>query len=406
MTMTAPGTSSVSSLGTLKLAQAQSLLKEHDLDAWLTVVRESAERPDPSLRFFTDLNFTWSTYFLVTPSSSAALVATFDAPDLIALGLFDEVATYKEGPRAALLKLLDQTHPTRIGINMSEDDALADGITAGLRAQLEGMLAETAYAGRLTSAGPFLAELRSVKLPAERDRVQRAVNETEAMFDRVRDRIRIGMTARDVAALFQTEADQAGAPTAWPRHHCPSVTIGARAPVGHVGPGAEPIAPGSVVHVDFGIVRDGYCSDLQRLWYVAGNGSSEIPEPVRRAHQAIVDGIELAASLLLPGTPGWEIDRDVRDLLVKRGFPEYAHALGHHLGRAVHDGGGVLGPRWERYGKEPYEPVREGSIFTLEPSIYVPDHGMVALEEDVVVTEKGGVFLSRFPREIPILRLA
>jgi Xaa-Pro aminopeptidase len=31
---------------------------------------------------------------------------------------------------------------------------------------------------------------------------------------------------------------------------------------------------------------------------------------------------------------------------------------------------------------------------------------MVALEEDVVVTEAGGVFLSRFPREIPILHPA
>lgn len=406
MTLTAPDASRSASLGARKLAQAQALLKEHDLDAWLTVVRESAERPDPNLRFFTDLDFTWSTFFLVTPASSAALVATFDAPDLIALGLFDEVATYKEGPRAALLKLLDRTHPTRIGINMSEDDALADGITAGLRAQIEGMLAETAYAGRLTSAGPFLTELRSVKLPEERERVQKAVDETEAMFERVHDGLRLGMTAREIARLFQAEADRAGVATAWPRHHCPTVTIGARAPVGHVGPGEEPVAPGSLVHVDFGIVRDGYCSDLQRLWYVAPKDGGEIPEPVRRAHAAIVEGIELAAERLLPGTPGWEIDRDVRDLLVKRGFPEYAHALGHHLGRAVHDGGGVLGPRWERYGKEPYEPVREGSIFTLEPSVYVPDHGMVALEEDVAVTEKGGVFLSRFPREIPILRLA
>jgi Xaa-Pro aminopeptidase len=172
-----------------------------------------------------------------------------------------------------------------------------------------------------------------------------------------------------------------------------------------VGPGDEPIVPGTVVHVDFGIVRDGYRSDLQRLWYVASADGGAVPEPVRRAHATIVEAIELAARELTPGTPGWEVDRDVRDLLVKRGFPEYAHALGHHLGRAVHDGGGVLGPRWERYGKEPYEPVRAGSVFTLEPSIYLPEHGMIALEEDVVVEEKGGVFLSRFPREIPILRL-
>jgi Xaa-Pro aminopeptidase len=406
MTITAPGSTRAASLGSLKLAQAQSLLREHDLDVWLTVVRESADRPDPNLRFFTDLDFTWSTFFLVAPGWSAALVATFDAPDLEALGLFDEVATYKEGPRAALLSLLDRARPTRIGINVSEDDALADGITAGLRSRLEGMLAETAYATRLTSAAPFLTELRSVKLPEERARIERAVDETEAMFDRVRDEVRVGMTARDIASRFQAQADAARVRTAWPRHHCPTVTVGARAPVGHVGPGEEPVVPGSVVHVDFGIVRDGYCSDLQRLWYVPAKGSSEAPEPVRRAYATIVETIERAARDLTPGTPGWEIDRNARDLIVKRGYPEYAHALGHHLGRAVHDGGGVLGPKWERYGREPYEPVREGSVFTLEPSIYVPDHGMVALEEDVVVTETGGVFLSRFPREIPILRTA
>jgi Xaa-Pro dipeptidase len=406
MTITAPGSPRTASLGSLKLAQAQSLLREHDLDIWLTVVRESADRPDPNLRFFTDLDFTWSTFFLVAPGWSAALVATFDAPDLVALGLFDEVATYKEGPRATLLSLLDRSHPTRIGINVSEDDALADGITAGLRSQLERMLADTAYATRLTTAGPFLAELRSVKLPEERARIQRAVDETEGMFDRVRDELRLGMTARDIASRFQAQADAAGVRTAWPRHHCPTVTVGARAPVGHVGPGDEPIGPECVVHVDFGIARDGYCSDLQRLWYVAAKGSSEAPEPVRRAYATIVEAIEQAARDLIPGTPGWEIDRNARDLIVKRGYPEYAHALGHHLGRAVHDGGGVLGPKWERYGKEPYEPVREGSVFTLEPSIYVPDHGMVALEEDVVVTEAGGVFLSRFPREIPILHPA
>jgi Xaa-Pro aminopeptidase len=223
------------------------------------------------------------------------------------------------------------------------------------------------------------------------------------MFDRVRERIRTGMTAREVGVLFQAEADAAGVRTAWPRHHCPTVTVGPSAPVGHVGPGDETIVPGSVVHVDFGIVRDGYCSDLQRLWYVAGKDGS-LPEPVRHAHATIVEAIEMAAQKLTPGTPGWEVDRDVRDLIVRRGFPEYGHALGHHLGRAVHDGGGVLGPRWERYGREPYEPVRQGSVFTLEPSIYVPEHGVIALEEDVVVEENGAAFLSRFPREIPILR--
>ena len=391
-------------LGAQKLAQAQSLLAECGLDAWLTVVRESAERPDPTLRYFLDLDFTWTTFFLVTPTSSAALVATFDAPDLKERGLFDKVVTYKEGPRAALLELLDESRPARIGINVSEHDALADGLTAGLRDSLESLLRGTPHQGHLMSAAPLLFRLRNVKLPDERRRIERAVLETEVMFDRVRDRIRLGMTARQIAEMFHEEAARAGARTAWPVHHCPTVTIGAKSPIGHVGPGDEPVTDGCIVHVDFGIVRDGYCSDLQRIWYVKRDGDA--PEPVRKAYAAVAGAIDATARALLPGAIGWEIDQLARDRIREAGYPEYAHALGHHLGRAVHDGGGVLGPRWERYGEEPYEPVRLGAVYTLEPSVHLPDHGMVSLEEDVVVEEKGGVFLSRFPRELPLLRPA
>lgn len=393
------------SLGALKLAQAQSLLGETGLDAWLIVVRETSERPDPNLRFLVDSDFTWNTYFLVTPHWAGALVATFDAPDLVRLGLFDEVRTYREGPRAALLAMLKERNPRKIGINYSADDALADGLTAGLRDHLIDTVAGTEFAGTLVSAGPFLGALRGVKIPEERALIVRAVEETENIFDRARLKFRLGASAREIAAIFHAEAARAGAATAWSSRYCPTVTIGPRAPIGHVAPGDEALTPGCVVHIDFGIVQDGYCSDLQREWYIAAPNTSLAPEPVLRAYATIVEGIELAARALLPGAIGWEVDQAVRELLVSRGYPEYAHALGHHLGRAVHDGGGVLGPRWERYGREPFEPVREGSIYTLEPSIHLGGYGLVGLEEDVVVGPKGGEFLSRFPRELPVIQI-
>ena len=393
------------SLGSAKLEQSRSLLAEHRLGAWLTLVRESSDRPDPALRFFLDSDFTWNTFFLVTPARTVALVATFDAPDLQASGLFDEVRTYKEGPKAALLEILESLDPKTIGINVSRDDALADGLTAGLRDYLTETLAGTRFADRLISAGKYLGQLRGVKLPEERERVRRAVDRTETMFDQVRDSLRIGMTQRDVAERFHALAAEAGVRTAWPKRHCPTVTIGPRSAVGHVAPGLEPITAGCIVHADFGIALDGYCSDLQRLWYVAATGKSEAPEEVRRAY-ATLEAIDLAAKALRPGALGWEVDAVARGHLTGAGFPDYAHALGHHLGRAVHDGGGVLGPRWERYGSEPFEPVRAGNVYTLEPSIHLPEHGIVSLEEDVVVGESETTFLSRFPRTLPILRLS
>ncbi|HZI88814.1 MAG TPA: Xaa-Pro peptidase family protein, partial [Candidatus Polarisedimenticolia bacterium] len=391
------------SLGAQKLAQAQELLREAPLDAWLLVVRESQERPDPNLRFFFSLEFTWNSYFLVTRDRATALVATFDAPDVQSSGLFDEVLTYKEGARASLVRMLEKADPKSIGLNVSQDDALADGLTAGLRDELQESLQGTPYAARLVSAERLLAMLRGVKLPAELAIVQRAVDETEAMFEKITREIRLGMTAREIAGLFHREADRAGVPTAWARRHCPTVTVGAKSPIGHVAPSEEPVTDGCLVHVDFGIVRDGYRSDLQRVWWFASERGPAPPEPVRHAYESIVQAIDLAATSLKPGIAGWEVDQKARDLLVSRGFPEYAHALGHHLGRAVHDGGGVLGPRWERYGRAPYEIVREGNLYTLEPSIHLPAYGLVSLEEDVTVGLDGARFLSRFPRELPIV---
>ena len=392
-------------LGSRKLAQAQALLPIHGLDLWLIVVRESSDRPEPVLPFFFDLDFTWTSVFLVGASRSAALVATFDAPDLERLGLFDEVVTYKEGPREALLRLLDSFAPKSIGIDVSTDDALADGLTAGLRDWLGAALAGSRYADALVSAAPFLAHWRSVKLAEELERIVRAIDETETMFDRVRDSLRLGMTAREVAAAFHDQAARAGVGTAWPRGHCPTVSIGGRSPIGHVRPGEDAIDAGCLVHADFGIVRNGYRSDLQRVWYVAGEGG-DVPAPVKAAYAAVVEAIARSAAALKPGVAGWEVDAVARGHLASLGYPEYAHALGHHLGRAVHDGGGTLGPRWERYGVTPFEKVREGSVYTLEPSLFLEGHGLVSLEEDVVVDASGARFLSRFPRDLPILRLS
>ena len=74
------------------------------------------------------------------------------------------------------------------------------------------------------------------------------------------------------------------------------------------------------------------------------------------------------------------------ETLVAAGFPEPMYALGHQLGRAAHDGGTLLGPRWDRYGTAPTGIVEEGNVFTLEFGTAVPGRGYIGLEENVLVT--------------------
>jgi len=69
------------------------------------------------------------------------------------------------------------------------------------------------------------------------------------------------------------------------------------------------------------------------------------------------------------------------------------HAFGHHIGRTVHDGATVLGPRWERYGDSIDGVIETGNVFAIELGVSVPGHGYIGCEEDVLVTSEGAEFL-------------
>jgi Xaa-Pro aminopeptidase len=82
---------------------------------------------------------------------------------------------------------------------------------------------------------------------------------------------------------------------------------------------------------------------------------------------------------------GYQVDAVAREVIVDHGYEEYKHAFGHGLGRACHDGGPLLGPRWERYGATPEMPVEAGHVYTLELGVQT-GAGYVGIEEDVLVT--------------------
>jgi Xaa-Pro aminopeptidase len=80
------------------------------------------------------------------------------------------------------------------------------------------------------------------------------------------------------------------------------------------------------------------------------------------------------------------------------------HALGHQLGRAAHDGGTTLAPRWDRYGASPFGLVEAGNVFTLEYGTTVPGRGYIGLEEDLLVKADGVEWLSTPQRELWLVR--
>jgi Xaa-Pro aminopeptidase len=384
-----------------KLDQVPAILEEHGIDLWLTFVHETSVTPDPCMDLIVGTNCTWQSAFLLSRSGEQiAIVGRFDAPGLAAIGAYSDIRTYDESVRPTLLEAIERLDPGQIALNYSSSDPAADGLTHGMWLVLTEMLDGTPYAERLVSSEPVVGALRGRKTPFEIDRIRAAIDETEEIFALVSEQIRPGLMETEIAAIFHDEVSRRGLVAAWEPGQCPAVDAGPEKDVGHTGPTELQTRRGTLLHTDFGVEKDNYCSDLQRMWYLLDEGEGEPPPDVVAAWDAIWASMDAGAAVLRPGVQGHEVDAAARASLVGAGYEEPMHALGHQLGRAVHDGGTLLAPLWDRYGDAPRGPVEEGQVYTLEYGASIPGRGALALEEDVLVTADGIEWLSTPQREL------
>jgi Xaa-Pro aminopeptidase len=389
-----------------KVDQAVGILAEAGVDAWLTFVRETTDAPDPVLPLILGQHLTWPSALILTPGNDRiAIVGRFEDDAVRSTGVWSEVIPYVEGIGQPLLEVLRRLDPRRLAVNFSLDDVKADGLTHGMFLLLQEYLDGTPYAERLVIAADVIRAVRGRKTPEEVQRIRRAIAATDTVFAAVAAAVRPGMTEVDIARFMQAEAARGGASLAWDPRQCPIVTTGPDSMIGHAYPSADlALEPGRILHLDFGLRADGYCADLQRAWYVPESGETRPPDAVRRAFEAVAGAIRAAAGILRPGVEGWQVDDAARRAFVDAGYPEYEHATGHQVGRSAHDGGTVLAPRWERYGRTPHYAVEAGNVFTLELEVVdVEGRGCLGLEEMVLVTDDGCEFLSTPQTTLPLL---
>jgi Xaa-Pro aminopeptidase len=211
------------------------------------------------------------------------------------------------------------------------------------------------------------------------------------------------MSEMELADWITGEREKMGLAAAWEKSSCPAVFSGPQEIGAHSAPTGNILRPGHIFNIDFGVVVEKYCSDLQRTWYILRPGEKEAPREVQKGFSALIESIRLAFAALKPGARGLDIDRIARGHIVSQGYSEYPHALGHQVGRYSHDGGALLAPDWERYGNLPFMPLEKDQVFTIEPRIYIQDFGVATVEEMVVITADGAEYLSEPQQELILI---
>jgi Xaa-Pro aminopeptidase len=383
-----------------KIRQAQAILVERKIDCWLTFVRETSSMPDPALELILGTNVVWPSAFIIPAKGKAvAVVGSLDVQNVRDHAPY-EVIGYVDSIREPLRQTLVRMDPRRIAVNFSTADVMADGLTFGMFKLLSKYLEGTPYPNRFESAEPIVSALRSRKSAAELAAIQSAVDETLSVYGEVTAFLKPGLTEKDVAEFILKRTEERGLEPAWDPEQCPAVFTGPESAGAHAMPTGRTIELGHLMNIDFGVRKNGYVSDLQRTWYFLERDETGAPADAQKGFDTIRDSIRRSAEALKPGVKGWEVDAVARGYITAAGYGEYPHALGHQVGRRAHDGGGLLGPKWEKYKHLPSLKIEEGQVYTLEPRLTVEGRGVATVEEIVVVTGNGCRFLSKPQEEL------
>lgn len=388
-----------------KTEQAKDLLKEFSIDCWITFVRESQINGDPALAFLSPADVTWHSAFIISKDGRAhAIVGKYDQKTIEDTGAYDEVVGFVEGIKEPLQTYMKKLNPKNIAVNYSEGSEIADGITHGMFLTLKKLLSEIGMEDRIASAERLVSALRERKTKTEIENIKAAINHTEEIFELVTSFIKPGKTEKEIASFIKNEVEKRKLEYAWEPLVCPAVFTGPETAGAHYEPTDRKVEKGHVLNMDFGVKVNGYCSDMQRTFYILKDDETEMPGDVKKGFDTIIESIEKAKQAMKPGVIAKEIDAVARNIIIENGYDEFPHGLGHQVGRFSHDGTALLGPAWEKYAQKPFQKLEEGMVFTIEPRLQIEDRGTATIEEMVVVAKNGADWLTHPQKEILLIK--
>lgn len=231
----------------------------------------------------------------------------------------------------------------------------------------------------------FIEEFRESKHDQEVDAVKRAQAVAELVFSEILSRVREGVEERDLAIEIDYRFRKAGGER--PAFET-IVTSGPNTSKPHAIPTRRKLKHGDFVLFDMGTIVDGYASDMTRT-VVLGKADDE----QRKVYAAVLNAQTAALEAVAPGTECAHVDSIARTVIDTAGYGDrFVHSLGHGVGLDVHEN-----PYLSKRSKQE---LREGSIVTVEPGIYIPGWGGVRIEDMVLVKQGGCENLTGTPKEL------
>lgn len=263
----------------------------------------------------------------------------------------------------------------------------------------------------------FLGEFRVIKEEAELENLRKACEITAQGHLAAMQKIKPGMTERQVQALLSYEFMNRGAAREGYNY---IVASGASATTLHYNFNDQVCKDGDFLLIDAGAEYNYYTGDITRTFPVNKRFSKaqlEVYTRVLEVQKKLIDMVkpgvpfkkfhDTASELLTEAMIDLKLLSGRRDELIAANQHRkyYPHGVGHYLGLDVHDSGLYISKAGEA------RPIEPGMCFTIEPGLYIPENDLsapaefrgigVRIEDNVLVTSSGcEVMTKSAPKEV------
>ncbi len=230
-----------------------------------------------------------------------------------------------------------------------------------------------------------VAKIREIKDADELALVERAAALGCTLFEQVLPKIAPGVPERAIAAELEYAARRLGADG---MSFDTIVASGPRSALPHGTASDRPLPRRGFVTLDFGVILNGYCSDMTRTVYLGKPTREE-----RHAYESVLAAELAGVAAIRSGVAASEVDRAARDVLKRQGLAKhFSHSTGHGVGLEIHEG--------PRLGAGVQDTLETGMVVTVEPGIYLPGRFGIRIEDMVAVESEGARVLTPAPKEL------
>lgn len=228
-------------------------------------------------------------------------------------------------------------------------------------------------------------DMRAVKDEEELVLLRRAQAVTDEAFSHMISYVCEGMTELDIRVELESYMLSHGADA------LAFDSIVASGPNGanpHARPGMRRASQGDLIVMDFGASVADYRSDMTRTICIGKPDAVQL-----RAYDAVRRANEECERMARPGMLGKELHEHAVRVVEEEGYGGFfTHGLGHGVGIDIHELP-VVGVRGDTC-------LVEGSVFTIEPGVYLPGQFGIRLEDCGVMGSDGYVPFTQSTHEL------